>query len=314
VAFAGPQSSIAVGAGLVWTLNGVAGTVTAIDQASKKVFGTFSVGQRPVDIVYGDGAFWVLTAGSQPAPGEQGHSAAPAVTRYDPRSHTATASVPLPLPDGTGFFYLRHRPGQHELAFGAGALWVVNAPTLNSSIYRIDPRRGRIVAEITALDAGTIVFAGGSLWSENLDEIPAEIDRIDPRSNTVVNRIHTPALGLSSFAVADGALWVPDFYTGTVWRVIPGPPQVVRAVPMSIGVTSIVFSNGASALATRVWFVPMKVGSAQIVFTISLPASSVCRQSRILPRLGRRITVAWVRFSASGRISSCRRNCRSTKR
>ncbi|MDX6440509.1 MAG: hypothetical protein QOE43_238 [Gaiellaceae bacterium] len=247
VAFAAPQSSIAEGDGLVWTLDGDAGTVTAIDQKSKKVLGTFSVGQRPVDIVYGGGSFWILTAGFQPAPDESSRSIAPAVTRYDPRSHTQTASVRLPQPPpGVGFFYFKHRPGQHQLAYGAGSLWVANASSLDSSIYRIAGQgRARIVANVTTVDAGTIVFARNYLWSETLDRGPAEIDQIRPATNVVVRRIHTPAIGLSSFAVGGGSVWVPDFYTGTVWRIIPGTPQVIRAVPTRVGVTSIVVSNGA---------------------------------------------------------------------
>ena len=247
VTFAGPQSSIATGAGRVWTLNGDAGTITAIDQASKKVLGTVSVGQRPVDVAYGDGSFWVLSAGFQPPPDEKAHSVAPALTRYDPRSETATGSVLLPYKAGVGFFYFRNRPGQHELAFGAGSVWVVDAASLGGGIYRIDPRPTvpRIVDHITTVDAGTVAFAGHSLWSENLDALPAELDRIDPTTNRVAQRVHMPAVGLSSFVVADGDLWVPDFYTGTVWRVHPSSPAVTRAVPTRVGVTSIVFSNGA---------------------------------------------------------------------
>jgi branched-chain amino acid transport system substrate-binding protein len=64
-------------------------------------------------------------------------------------------------------------------------------------------------------------------------------------SDRVVRRFALPSVGLASFAVGFGSIWVPDFYTGDVWRITPGTPPVVQTVPDGVGATSVAVSNGA---------------------------------------------------------------------
>jgi DNA-binding SARP family transcriptional activator len=247
VALGAPQTSVAVGGGAIWTLDGDTGTVTSIDERTHHVLATFSVGQRPIDIAYGAGAFWVLNGGFQPAAGGKGTPIAPTVTRFDAITHTAAASITVPgVEPGVGFYYFHHQAGQHEIAYGAGSVWFATASPFSGTVYRIDAQSDRIVGHVRGVDAGSLVFADGSLWTENLDVFPhVEIDRIDPATNRVVQRVTAPVLGASSFAVGGGALWVPDFYTGTVYKVLAGPPVVAHPIAASVGVGAIAFANGS---------------------------------------------------------------------
>jgi DNA-binding SARP family transcriptional activator len=276
IAFTSPQSSIAVGDGVIWALNGDTGTITSIDERTRHTLATFSAGQRPIDVTYGDGSFWVLDGGFQPAPGEHGKPIAPAVTRYDPQTHTPTGSVAVPDADpGVGFFYFHHQPGQHMLAYGDGSLWFATAASLGASVYRVDPASDHIVAHVAAADAGSIVFADGALWTENQDAFPTvQLERVNPATNRVDRKITVPVIGSSTFAVGGGALWIPDFYTGTVWRVLPGPPTVLRPVVAAPGGTSIVYANGAIWLGNEADDTVTKIDVADgaIVKTLRVPA------------------------------------------
>jgi DNA-binding SARP family transcriptional activator/ABC-type branched-subunit amino acid transport system substrate-binding protein len=238
-AFAAPQTSIAVGAGSIWTLNGDAATITAVDAASKRVLATFSAGQRAVDVAFGDGSFWVLSGGFYPNGYIAGHAVPPAITRFDARSHTPVETIPL---RNVQPFFLKHRPGQHELAFGAGSLWVATA---DGRILRVDPQTGRIAKTIPGPQSATIVFAAGALWAGAIDTLQPEVDRVDPATNRITRRLPLPSVGLASFAVGFGSIWVSDAYTGEVWRITPGTPSVVQTIPNGVGATSVAVSNGA---------------------------------------------------------------------
>lgn len=276
VAFTSPQSSIAVGSGMIWALDGDTGTITSIDARTRHTLATFSAGQRPIDVTYGDGSFWILNGGFQPAAGEHGKPIAPAVTRYDPQTHTQTGSVRVPdVEPGVGFFYFHHEPGQHMLAFGAGSLWFATAASLGASVYRVDPASDRVVAHVSDVDAGSIVFADGALWTENQDAFPTvELERVNPATNSVDRKVTVPVIGSSTFAVGGGALWIPDFYTGTVWRVMAGPPPVLRPVVAAPGATSVVYANGAVWVGNEVADTVTKIDASTgaIVKTLRVPS------------------------------------------
>jgi branched-chain amino acid transport system substrate-binding protein len=221
-------------------LNGATGTIAAVDAASHQVLATFSAGQRPVDLAFGGGSFWVLGGGFYPRSGSPGRLLAPSITRFDPQSHTPIGG-PVALAHVQPYF-LKHRPGQHELAYGAGSLWVA---TSDGRILRIDPSTRRVEMQIAGPESATVVFAARALWVGATDTPRPEVDRIDPATNRVVRRFPLPSVGLASFAVGFGSIWVPDFYTGEVWRVTPGAPSVVRTVANGVGATSVVVTNGA---------------------------------------------------------------------
>ena len=77
---------------------------------------------------------------------------------------------------------------------------------IENLVLRIDPREGRVVAQIPVGRGGSaIAIAGGSVWVAN--EFDGTVSRIDPRTNSVVATI--PVGGSPhDLAVQGGAVWL----------------------------------------------------------------------------------------------------------
>ncbi len=239
-----PATSLATGGGAVWALSGDAGTVTEMNATTGRLVATFAAGVRAADLAFGGGRLWILASGAA-APGGQ---AAATVDEVDPGSRAIEGTIRLP-PDepGTPAGY-GHLPGAHLLVWAAGALWA-SAP--GGAVYRIDAARGRVAARVGGVSAQGLAAAGDSIWARLNRPGPMTFEQIDPRTDHGGRTVQTPAIGLNapaSFAVGDGVLWVPDTYTGLLYRVTPGVPPVVRAASVGVGVTTVVVA-GASVFA-----------------------------------------------------------------
>ena len=234
-----PATELTVGGGSVWALSGDSGTITELDSATGRLVATFAAGVRAVDTAYGGGKLWVLASGTAPLPGGRGKSQPAAVSEVDPQSRAIVDTIPLPVAPQTAPFFYGHLPGSHLLAWAAGSLWAT-AP--GGALYRVDPARRRIVATVPDLAVQGIATDGTALWVRLDQSGPAVFEQVNARTNRAGAPLQTPAISLnapSSFAVANGSLWVPDTYTGLLYRATPGNPPVLRAVPVGVGVSSI---------------------------------------------------------------------------
>lgn len=229
-----PATDIALGGGAVWALSGDTGTISELDMRTGHLLATFAAGVRAVDLAYGGGRLWLLASGTGPP-----HVAPATISEIDPQSRAITDTLPLPEePQAAPFFY-GHLPGAHLLAWAAGSLWATGP---GGSVYRIDPSRQRIVATVPDLSGQGIAASGDVVWVRVDQNGPIVFERVDPRTNRPDKPVQTPAIGLhspTSFAFGAGSLWLPDPYTGELYRITPGNPALVRAVEIGAGVSSV---------------------------------------------------------------------------
>jgi streptogramin lyase len=158
-----------------------------IDAATGRVTETVAT---PVGLLgrlaYGDGALWATAE-------IRGRGS---VVRIDPATRTVIATVPLSpgaFPEG--------------LAFGEGALWVVD--TNRNRLLRIDPTT-EAVSDSTRVDTGfssdDIAVEGGAIWQANFD--PGVLRRFDPATGARVADIRIEVERASDLAVGLGSAWV----------------------------------------------------------------------------------------------------------
>jgi DNA-binding SARP family transcriptional activator/ABC-type branched-subunit amino acid transport system substrate-binding protein/streptogramin lyase len=233
-------TSVAVGAGAVWSLDSGDGTITRFDPRTHETR-TFSPGLPLGDIAAGRDALWVIDqAGAR-------------VARIDGRSLAVNPAIALASrgassapPGGTA--------GGQVIAVGGGSVWALGGDLV---LYRISESDG----EVTRLDgvrhANTLTYGMGALWVVTTDNA---VLRIDPRTGRVTRRIAVPADSLSGMAAGAGALWVTDPVDGLVWRIQLGPPRLVMrtieagigAAAVTVGANAVWVVNGADTTVVRI--------------------------------------------------------------
>ncbi len=276
VALPAPDTDMAIGGGSVWALSGDTGTITQLDAKSGRLVSTFAAGTGAVDIVFGGGFLWVLASGS-PAPAAAGGAGSPAtVVQIDPQSRAIMRTIKLPLgpPGSPVTAYLGHLPGAHLLAWAAGSLWVTDP---GESVDRVDPGTGRIVSTVPGILSHGLEADGDAVWV--MLDVPgtATFERIDARTGRPGATVRTPALARNApfaFAVGGGQLWVPDGYTGLLYRITPGNPPIVRATPIGVGVGSVVYVRGGAWAGDEIHDTVARVdgASGQVTRIVSIPS------------------------------------------
>ena len=233
-----PATDLAVGGDSIWALSGAAGTITKLSAVDGRAAATFAVGLRSVDVAFGAGRVWILASGaSHPA-------AAAVVTELDPASLAPIATIPLPLPEGRAPVYFGHVPGAHLMTWSAGSLWVIDP---GGTLDRIDVERRRIAVRVLGVAARAVAAAPGAVWVRVDQNGPATFVRVSARTDRPGVPLQTPAITLNaptSFAFGRGALWVPDTYTGELYRILPGRLPTVRATSVGVGLTSVAYADG----------------------------------------------------------------------
>lgn len=141
----------------------------------------------PARMAAGAGAVWV------------GSGFLRAVTRVDPATNTAIATIPIPTGDSCG-----------GMAADDAAVWIASGCDIRI-VSRIDPRTNAVVASIDVGEsAGSVALGFGSVWATHrfnpVDNRASGLARIDPARNTVVARL--PLSPAGSVTVGGGALWV----------------------------------------------------------------------------------------------------------
>ncbi len=265
-------SSIAIGEGAVWVLNGDDKTVSRIDPDLKKEVRRISVGGTPTDLAVGAGAVWVANGFDN------------TVTRIEPESNVVVATIPLPTAGELAPVSLG-RGGY--LAIGAGAVWVTRL-LQHGFVWQIDPKTNAVAATIrlpqsaggqeiavgesavwvngnggiTRIDAmthaktllsavepggiGGIAVGHGAVWVAGLStgSDHAPLWRIDLRGEVVIASIAVGA-GPAGVAVGAGSIWVANSLDGTVSRVDPETNTLARAIPVGGALRGIAVGAGA---------------------------------------------------------------------
>jgi DNA-binding SARP family transcriptional activator/ABC-type branched-subunit amino acid transport system substrate-binding protein len=219
-------TSIAVGEGAIWVLNGDDQTISRIDERTGAVE-TFGIGETPNELAAGAGAVWVAIDGETN------------LVRLDPGTGVVDARIPLSdaVPTATGGAVTS---AGTAIAVSGNAVWAVNN---QGTVSRIDPETNRVVTSIRTGGANTLAVDGRTVWVVNFD---STVTPIDEATNTVGRRIAVPSNSLTAAAAGAGSLWLTDPIGGMVWRVEPGGSRVImRSIPVGFGAAGTAFGNGS---------------------------------------------------------------------
>jgi ABC-type branched-subunit amino acid transport system substrate-binding protein/DNA-binding beta-propeller fold protein YncE/predicted Ser/Thr protein kinase len=232
-------SNLVFGEGAVWVLNADDQTISKIDPQTRSIVKTFGTGGIPTDLAVGEGSVWVGNAGVPRVGLGFGHFPMASVARIDPDAGAVLERVELPGSESTRSSDYR-RSGTGQLAIGAGGVWAIN-PDL--SVSRLDPRTGRLVKRIDAEATSAIAAGREGVWF--VGEEPVSVRRINKRTNRVGREISIHADFLSAIAVGAGSVWAAAPSEGLVWRIEPSQPPVTRTIDVGFGATSLALGDGA---------------------------------------------------------------------
>jgi YVTN family beta-propeller protein len=226
---------LAAGFGSIWVANATEQTVSRIDPQTGRVAATIpGTGGGPSDLAVGAGAVWV-TEGAR-------------LMRIDPATDKL-ATIPL-LWDSTaggiavvdrllwlsgaasshagGYRIIRVDPstnrmadtvttaGEGELTVGGGSVWQAGIAT--QTVYRLDPKSGRTLAEIPVGVVAKHLTAGdGSLW---VGGDSGRVTCIDMATNKVTGTFQVSGRA-AAVAVGYGSVWIVDTAHAALLRVQP---------------------------------------------------------------------------------------------
>ena len=256
IGIGGFSYGMAAGAGALW----VAGSdhVTRIDPASNSVVARIPVGATgsgPADVAFGGGAVWVPVA----APG--------ALFAIDPATNKVTARISLGGP-------LR---GPISVSATRGAVWVAccgqtgaAASDAGGTLFRVDPLRERVVAEI-ALPANPVAVAAdpSAAWVATAG---GRVLQVSAKRNRVIGGVDAGGtLGFSqTLAVGAGALWLADPFDEQVVRIDPKTRRVVARIPAGAA-TTLAVTRDAVWVISSLGLLRVDPATDQVVATASDP-------------------------------------------
>jgi len=246
----------------------------------------------PTDLAAGEGALWIADFGAGRL-----LKVDPAVGQVTARSDYVGAMGAAVAPDGVWFTSVDGNSVTHAdfeartigevevgtspsgVAFGAGAIWVVNND--DATVSRIDPGTHRVVATIPigTIGLGIPVFTHGLLWVA--DFTAGTVHRIDPATNGAVGDPITVGSGPFRLAVGSGSVWVANQGGTTISRIDAGSGQVVATIDVGATVSSV------AASADLVW---VATGEGSIVAIVA--ATEEASQVAAVP--GRPVDIAAV--------------------
>jgi YVTN family beta-propeller protein len=173
------QPQIAIGAGSVWSLDGLAG-IARIDARSGRIVSRISLaGGAPDEISFGAGSLWIVDSTNRQ------------VIQLD-------ASTERPKPVTT------FGKAPTGIAFGFDAVWI--GDYLADVVWRLNPELGRIERTIAVGQRPFAVAVGaGAVWVAN--SYDSTITKIDPMTNRVLRTIRV-GYSPTRIVVARGRIWV----------------------------------------------------------------------------------------------------------
>jgi len=280
------------GATVVWGGQGPPPPRFRVKGVSPEVTAVVRVGNRPTDVVAGEGAVWATTGsgwvtGIDPDTLHTTHVLAPTQTVVSPEGFDcARCKLVRRLKNGLQVWRVA-QPG--NIAAGGGSAWMTLS---RNALQRIDPVTGQLVDALHRIHlpvehhrcegvppgvsscyqlTGPMVFADGSLWMLSWQGggwflggnacCNSAVLRIDPQTEAIVEVI--PIAGTAYGIVADeGAIWVSgttqpasraDYGHAVLWRIDEGANRVGAAVSCEDPKTE----TGCFALAAgegSIWF------------------------------------------------------------
>jgi DNA-binding SARP family transcriptional activator/ABC-type branched-subunit amino acid transport system substrate-binding protein len=261
ISFGTSPSSVAVGEGSVWVLDGDDQTVTQIDPETNEVVRVFGTSSRPNDIGAGAGAVWVGNGGSDDLD-EMPRS----VSRIDPASGVVVETIDLPPPAGGNISGIGGFSRQ-KIAVSPEAVWVINP---DQSISRIDPRTNRVVARVQAR-AQVIAAGEGDVWIGQ----EGGVAEVDTARNVVSRRVPLGDDSPSGLAVGAGSVWAADPFDGSIWRIPRDRPAGKRQIHLAQWVNRVAFGAGSvwatNEIADEVYRIDPRTNAARVVARTASP-------------------------------------------
>jgi DNA-binding beta-propeller fold protein YncE len=236
---------VAVGTKAVWVTNAADGTVSEVDQERLKVIQTIGIGKQVSDAVVASGRVWVVTGidnslvqidersggvlGILPLSSDLSASAHAVAAGYGAIWATSGARV-LKIDASSGDVLAGIAGpacchGVNDVAVGLGAAWIADVSEL---IFRITAGNGRWAGSAPlGVIPIAVAIGDGSVWLTVPGPLGGRVSvwRVDPLTLRVTQTIalgpergYPPALELTFGA---GAIWVTNFFAGTLVRVDP---------------------------------------------------------------------------------------------
>jgi DNA-binding beta-propeller fold protein YncE len=267
--------TLCVGAG-----SGASGpSAVVLSSSTGRTVVTARLGGKPTRIVWGEGAFWVVTPVSgavvriEPSGSVQRRS-----FRGEPYdAATGAGMVWVPRHDAFDLLGLEWKLGRERrsvilqtpqlaVGYGFGAVWTVGA---DGALRRIDPRTLRVTGTVGGVSFSSegfeprIAVARDALWVS--DAVRHAVTRVDPR------RLRVSAVvshGGNGVAVAGAQVWSTD--GSFAWRVAGGP---IRRVRTGGGAYDVAAGGGAIWVANRFSRTVAKLDPERgtVVRTVRLP-------------------------------------------
>ncbi len=217
-------SSVAVGEGAVWVLNGDDRTVSRIDLETKSVR-TIAAGSNPSDLAVGNGAVWVVN----------GYAAS--VLRVDPDTGAITSVIRLPRVKVSGNLHAAIASGRDEVWV---TTWEVGIESSTDFVWRIDPSDNRIIATFSRL-GGDIAIDRAQAWIAG-----SRLTGIDSRSGKASTAwVFVPEPYLLHVATGAGGIWVVSVLDGTLSKFDLFSATLQRTITVGSGPAGITTAAGS---------------------------------------------------------------------
>src|SRR5712691_310979 len=262
---------VAVGSKAVWVTNAADGTVTEVDLKRLKVIQTIGIGEQVSDAVVASGRVWVVTGIDN------------SLVQIDERSGGVLGILPLSSDPSASSFAVAAGYGAiwatsgdrvlkidassgdvlagiggpaccfgvNDVAVGLGAAWIADVSEL---ILRIATRNARMTSSAPLGVVPIAVAVGdGSVWLTVPGPLGGRVSlwRVDPLTLRVAQTIaigpergYPPTLELT---VGAGAIWVTNFFAGTLVRVDPKLGVVTATIKIGHNPFGVAFG------ANRIW-------------------------------------------------------------
>jgi streptogramin lyase len=178
----GPRG-LAISDGSIWVASTRGNLVQRVDPASNEVTAEIQAGQRPVTPVTIDGSLWVSVLNGEASSDDE-------LVRIDPATDAVDLRVTVPV--------------FHNVAAGAGAIWVVDGV---GQLRRVDAASGEL-SEAIAAGANTVGLAADDIavWGIRGDRM---VWRYPATGGELLEaELGAAVPGRSRVAVGAGAVWV----------------------------------------------------------------------------------------------------------
>ena len=183
------EGGVAYGAGSVWLIVSKSGALARIDPDSGKILSTYQTPAGSYNLIFSEGTLWVS------------HADGAELTGIDATTGKITATA------ATG-------PNPRFLTAGEGSVWTLNQG--DGSVTRVDTltKHAAAIALATPGHGGDIAFIAGHVWT-TMPKMPLSV--IDAAAGKLLCQWAGP--GGDSLGVGHGAIWLTDYYQGTISRI-----------------------------------------------------------------------------------------------